>query len=34
MFSLILKDAQSVGEIMAGLEREEISNVSISKTKY
>tara|TARA_R110000751_G_scaffold307290_3_gene428030 strand:+ start:151 stop:861 length:711 start_codon:yes stop_codon:yes gene_type:complete len=34
MFSLILKDAQTVGKVMAGLEREEISNVSISKTEY
>lgn len=34
MYSLILKDAQTVGEVMAGLEREEISNVSISKTEY
>ncbi len=34
MFSLILKDAQTVGKVMAGLELEEISNVSISKTEY
>ena len=34
MFSLILIDAQTVGKVMAGLEREEISNVSISKTEY
>jgi len=34
MFSLILKDAQTVGKVMAGLEREEISNVSITKTEY
>ncbi|PKP07807.1 MAG: hypothetical protein CVU08_16050, partial [Bacteroidetes bacterium HGW-Bacteroidetes-3] len=34
MYSLILKDAQTVGKVMAGLEREEISNVSISKTEY
>lgn len=34
MFSLILKDAPTVGKVMAGLEREEISNVSISKTEY
>ncbi len=34
MFSLILKDAQTVGKVMAGLEREEISNVSIFKTEY
>lgn len=34
MFSLILKDAQTVGKVMADLEREEISNVSISKTEY
>ena len=34
MFSLILNDAQTVGKVMAGLERVEISNVSISKTEY
>lgn len=34
MYSLILKDAQTVGKVMAGLEREEISKVSISKTEY
>lgn len=34
MYSLIVKDAQTVGKVMAGLEREEISNVSISKTEY
>jgi uncharacterized protein YggE len=34
MYSLIVNDAQTVGKVMAGLEREEISNVSISKTEY
>lgn len=34
MFSLIINDAQTVGKVMAGLEREDISNVSISKTEY
>lgn len=34
MFSLIVNDAQTVGKVMAGLEREEISNVSINKTEY
>jgi len=34
MYSLIVTDAQTVGKVMAGLEREEISNVSISKTEY
>lgn len=34
MFSLILKDATTVGMVMAGLEREEISNVAITKTEY
>lgn len=34
MYSLIVNDAQTVGKVMAGLEREEISNVSITKTEY
>ncbi len=34
MYSMIVKDAQTVGKVMAGLEREEISNVSISKTEH
>lgn len=34
MFSLILKDAHTVGKVMAGLELEEISNISIFKTEY
>lgn len=34
MFSLIVNDAQTVGKVMAGLEREGISNVSINKTEY
>ncbi len=34
LFFLVLKNAQTVGKVMAGLEREEISNVSISKTEY
>ncbi|SHJ24122.1 hypothetical protein SAMN04488096_1171 [Mesonia phycicola] len=34
MYSLIVSDAQTVGKVMAGLEREEISNVSITKTEY
>ncbi|WP_025743310.1 SIMPL domain-containing protein [Aquimarina pacifica] len=34
MYSLIVNDAETVGKVMAGLEREEISNVSINKTEY
>jgi uncharacterized protein YggE len=34
MYSLIVNEAKTVGKVMAGLEREEISNVSISKTEY
>lgn len=34
MYSLIVSDAKTVGKVMAGLEREEISNVSITKTEY
>lgn len=34
MYSLIVNDAKTVGKVMAGLEREEISNVSITKTEY
>jgi len=34
MYSLIVNDAQTIGKVMAGLEREGISNVSISKTEY
>lgn len=34
MYSLIVNDAQTVAKVMAGLEREEISNVSITKTEY
>ena len=34
MYSLIVDDAKTVGKVIAGLEREEISNVSITKTEY
>lgn len=34
MYSLVVNEAQTVGKVMGGLEREEISNVSISKTEY
>ena len=34
MYSLILNNAQNVRKVMTELEREEISNVSISKTEY
>jgi uncharacterized protein YggE len=34
MFSLLVSDAQTVGKVVAGLERVEISNVSISRTEY
>ncbi|WP_223033506.1 SIMPL domain-containing protein [Hanstruepera marina] len=34
MYALVLKDAETVGHVMADLERVEISNVSISKTEY
>ncbi len=34
MYSLIVNDAVTAGKILAGLEREDISNVSISKTEY
>lgn len=34
MYSLIVNDAQTVGKVMAELEHEEISNVSITKTEY
>lgn len=34
MFSLKVGDALTAGKVLAGLERQEISNVSISKTSY
>ncbi len=34
MYKLIVNDAQTDGKVMAGLERKEISNVSINKTEY
>jgi len=34
MYSLIVKDAYLVGKVMTGLEREDISNVSINKVAY
>lgn len=34
MFSLKVVDALTAGKVLAGLERQEISNVSISKTSY
>lgn len=34
IYSLIVNDAYTVGKVMADLELEEISNVSISKTEY
>ncbi len=34
MYSLIVNDVQTVGKVIAGLERKEISNVSINKTEY
>jgi hypothetical protein len=34
MFSLLVSDAQTVGKVVVGLERVEISNVSISRTEY
>ncbi|MDT0645025.1 SIMPL domain-containing protein [Zunongwangia sp. F363] len=34
MYSLLVNDARKAGEVLAGLEKVEISNVSIAKTEY
>ncbi|MCF4101892.1 SIMPL domain-containing protein [Gillisia sp. M10.2A] len=34
MYSLIVNDARTAGRVLAGLEKEDISNVSIEKTEY